>query len=192
LVSTIPGAGTVGGPAAAAAINLVGWLVGTGLDIERYETLKQEINAMNRGVPPDGEKPMDVASAFIGTSLAALIAHRRNELYETAHMIRRSLGPGIGQETYRARMADLEAVVATWDGLRKIDPIETAKGLAKSHDALVEAVNSSKVNMSDLVQKLQDFGSKISDLQTALTAASGSGKSAAASPTSSSSSKKGS
>jgi hypothetical protein len=172
LLGTVPGMGSAAGSVGEAAINVFGWLVGTGFDIQRFETLKKFANYVDQSVDSDGAKSMDVISAYLGTSIATLVADRRNTLYPEAQAIRRTLIPGIGPETYRARLADLESITATMDGLRQVDPITTAKGLAIAHKALVDAINSAKPDLQSLIKALGDLKDKVSALQSAISAAS--------------------
>jgi hypothetical protein len=44
IISTAGGAGAVAGPAVTAGVNRLGWMVGTALDIQRYEPLKGAVN----------------------------------------------------------------------------------------------------------------------------------------------------
>jgi hypothetical protein len=175
-VGAAAGPGTVVAPIVAAGINVVGWLVGTSLDIQRFEALRDAVNLVDKPVEPTREKPMEIFAGELTLHLKALIGRRRTQLYLDAQLIRAELGPRISPETYKLRLADLEAVLATYEGLRLSDPEGAAKGLPAAHAALVKAVNNPKLDIGALVQTLGDFKDKATVLETAITAASAPGK----------------
>lgn len=179
-VGAAAGPGTVVAPIVAAGINVLGWLVGTSLDIQRFEALRDGVNLVDKPVAPTNEKPMEIFAAELTIHLEALVAKRRTQLYLDAHLIRAQLGPGIGPETYKVRLADLEMVLATYEGLRLSDPEGAAKGLPEAHAALVKAVNNPKPDIGALVQSLGDLKDKVTALETAVTTGSAPPKSATA------------
>src|SRR5262249_52327611 len=71
------------GAAAPAAINVLGWLVGTALDEQRFETLKRAVNTVNRPLP-NGRKPLVVVADFVGDDLSALAIERQTGLLKEA------------------------------------------------------------------------------------------------------------
>jgi hypothetical protein len=178
-VAAAAGPGTVVAPIVAAGINVLGWLVGTSLDIQRFEALRDGVNRVDQPVEPTKEKPMEIFAAELTIHLTTLVGKRRNQLYFDAQLIRAELGPHISPETYKVRLADLETVLATYEGLRLSDPEGAAKGLPEAHAALVKAVNNPKPDIGALVQTLSDFKDKVAALETAITAASAPAKSAA-------------
>ncbi|WP_428671100.1 hypothetical protein [Reyranella sp.] len=178
-VGAAAGPGTVVAPIVAAGINLAGWLVGTSLDIQRFQALRDAVNRVDKPVAPTNEKPMDIFAAELSVHLTSLVGKRRTRLYLAAHVIRAELGPGLGPETYKARLADLGAVLATYEGLRLSDPEGAAKALPAAHAALVEAVNNPKLDIGALMQALGDLKDKVTALETAIAAASTPAKAAA-------------
>ena len=172
LISAVPGTGTVAAPVVSAAINVFGWLVGTAFDQQRFGTLKNAVNLVDRPAGPTDEKPMVVIAGLLDVSIAGIVAKRRNQLFADAAVVRAKIGPGIGEETYRTRLADLESILAKLEELRRSDPSAAAQGLATTHKALVDAVNHPRLDMEALVKALGDFKDKVATLQTALEAAS--------------------
>lgn len=172
------GVGATAAPVIGVGINLFGWLVGTALDQQRYEALRKAVDYVDKPLD-NGEKPMQVFANALGTSLTALTLRRRNQLLADADLVRAKIGPGMSEETYRARLADLELLLANVDALRKTDPMAAAQGLAKAHEELVKAVNNPKIDFAQLVKTLGDLKEKVSALQSALeatTPAAGSSK----------------
>lgn len=171
-VGAAAGPGTAVAPIAAAGVNVAGWLVGTSLDIQRFQALRDGVNRVDTPVDPTGEKPMEIFAGALTLHLTALVSRRRTQLYSNAQLIRARLGPQISPETYKVRLADLEAVLTTYEGLRLSDPAGAAKGLPAAHSALVEAVNNPKLDIGALVQSLNDFKDKVTALEAAIAASS--------------------
>lgn len=182
LVSNAGGQGALAAAAIKAGINLLGWMVGTALDIQRFNALKAAVNAMNE--PEKEGKPFNVVVMSIAQQVNRLADRRRRLLEKDITALKASLGPQIGEETYRLRLADINSMAAVVDALNQASAIDAANGLMLAHLQLVLAVNSPKPNVQTLANTLKALGEKVSALQTAL--------GTAASATSSSSGKKGS
>lgn len=178
LAAVVPGGGVAAGTIATAGVNVFGWLVGTALDEQRYLALRDAVRLVDKPIGPTNAKPMDVLSKLIEADLKKLISKRAEQLYSDAADVRAKIGPGIGEDNYRARLTDLEAILAKLEALRKSDPT-AARDLATTHKALVDAVNDPKLDLGKLVKELGEFKDKVATLQTALDSASapaGSGK----------------
>jgi ElaB/YqjD/DUF883 family membrane-anchored ribosome-binding protein len=78
----------------------------------------------------------------------------------------------MSDETYRGRLADLNAMTATLDALNQSSGKAAANNLIKAHEHLVKAVNAYQPDLSDLVKALGDLKDSVTALQTALTSAS--------------------
>ena len=162
-----PGAGVV----APAAVNLIGWLVGTGLDQQRFDSLRAAVNVV--GKPgADGVKPIHSIAATLGIGLQTISAARQQVLYEETNVLVSGLGPSLGDAAYRQRLSAAQAQLAMLDGLRRSDPTGTAQALETAHDALVAAVNDPSRSYPGLLKALSDFKAKAEALQTAFAATS--------------------
>jgi hypothetical protein len=159
-----PGVSTV----APAIVNIVGWLVGTALDQQRFDSLKAAITAV--GTPQaNGNIPINTVAMTLGDGLLALSTERQTVLGNEADALVKPLGPSLSDAAYRQRLSDAQAVVVVLDGLRRADPIAAAKGLVKAHKALVAAVNDPSRNYPALLKAVGDFVDQATALQTALT-----------------------
>lgn len=161
-----PGVGAV----APAAVNLLGWMVGTALDQQRFDTLKAAVNAVGRPLPPPSNlKPINIVVGRLVDAVATVSLKRRIVLYEEASIMTRQLGPGLGgRDTYKQHLVDTEAVVATLNGLRTNDPEQARKKLADAHQALVDAVNDPMRGYPDLIKAINNFITEASALKKAL------------------------
>ncbi|UYN93888.1 MAG: hypothetical protein KIT25_17790 [Enhydrobacter sp.] len=168
------GVGVTAAPVIAAGVNLFGWLVGTALDIQRYETLRNAVNAVDAPAKND-VKPMKTIANTLQGELVVLMEVRQGKLLDEAALVRRRIGPGNSDETYRTRLADLEALLAAVEDLRKADPAAAAQGLAKAHEELVAAVNNPKIDFEQLIKSLGELKDKVEAVQKALSEASGAG-----------------
>ncbi|MBI2715473.1 MAG: hypothetical protein HYX37_13625 [Rhizobiales bacterium] len=170
LVSEAGGVGAAAGAAVKAGINLLGWIVGTALDIQRFNTLKAAVNEMN--TPVRKGKPFNVVVMAIAQQVRTLAQQRRELLQDDITALKASLGPQISEETYRLRLADVNAMSAALDALNQSSVSEAANALMLAHLQLVLAVNSSNPNIQNLTNTLKALGDKASALQTALSTAS--------------------
>lgn len=157
-----PGAGAL----APAAVNLVGWVFGTALDQERFDTLKRGVNA--------AAGPVRSIATTLGIGLEAIDDARRMVLYEEARDLVARLGPSLGPAAYQQRLGQAEAMIGVLDGLRQADPAGAAASLAKAHDALVAAVNDPRRNEAALVKAIGTFLDQAAAVQAALSASPGS------------------
>lgn len=154
-----PGASTV----APAAVNLMGWIVGTALDEQRYDTLKDAVNAASTAI--------HTVATTLGIGLGALDDARRMVLYEETAALVKPLNSKLSAADYKQRLAQATTMIGVLDGLRQSDPAATTDSLAKAHDALVAAVNDPSRNYANLLKAMGDFADKASALQAALSAA---------------------
>lgn len=154
---------------APAAVNLIGWVFGTALDQQRFDSLKTAVNAV--GKPgANGIKPMDSVTRTLGLGLSAIDDARRRILFDEARTLRATLGPAMNDSAYRQRLTDSQAMLAVLDGLRKADPSGTATALGAAHDALVDAVNDPSRNYAALLTAVGLFADKAAALQAAFSA----------------------
>jgi hypothetical protein len=166
-VSKFPPYGTIAG----AGINLLGWVVGTSLDIQRFNSLKDGVNAV--GQPrKNGEIPFDAVVQAIAFQVNRYAEHRRDILGKNLADLSETLSPTISEELYRARLADIEAMTAVLEALNQTNAYSVANDLMAAHVQLVKAVNSGQPSLDELTTTLSTLGSDVSALQSALAAAS--------------------
>jgi hypothetical protein len=161
-----PGASIV----APAAVNAAGWLVGTALDQQRFESLKAGVIAASTA-RPGRSPPIEVIADRLGLGLAALSAERQAELISESHLLTNRLDRSLSDFDYRQGVSEAQTVVAMLDGLRRSDPKATTSALVEAHVALVAAVKDPRRNFESLVKAVGDFADKAAALQTALAAA---------------------
>jgi hypothetical protein len=162
------GAGTV----APAAINLIGWLAGTALDQQRFESLKAGVTAA--GTPlPNGEIPIDFVATAAGDGLYALSKERQAILIAEANALTRRIGPSLTDAAYREELSNAQGVLAALAALRHADPRAATAGLVKAHAALVAAVDDPSRNYPALLKAVGAFEDQAAALETALAAAGG-------------------
>jgi hypothetical protein len=165
-------------PLAGAAVNLFGWLVGTALDEQRFETLKTAVNEVNKPLPgstdanKDQRRPIHIVTDTLGKGLAALRDARQVVLYKEADMQAKGLNGSLSDPAYKQRMSDTQTTLAALNALRKADPKGAAKDLAKAHDELVTAVNDPSRSRASLAKAIGDFVDKVSSVQAAMSALS--------------------
>ncbi len=167
-VSKIPPYGTIAG----AGINLLGWLVGTGLDIQRFQSLKEGVNAVGTPNVKVGGRPFDVVVLAIATEVNHYSQQRREILTDDLGDLAATLSPNISEELYRARLADIEAITVVLEALNQSNAISVANDLMAAHAKLVKAVNSAQPSVDELTAALSTLGSDVSALQSALASAS--------------------
>jgi len=151
-----PGASVI----APAAVDLAGWLVGTGLDQDRFDSLRRGVHAAQR--------PIQNIAATLGTGLELISTQRRDIIFKDIEGTLKPMGPSLSEEAYREQLADAEAKFAVLNGLRRSDPAGAAESMAKAHDALVAAVDDPNRNYGNLLKALTDFTNKASALRDAL------------------------
>jgi hypothetical protein len=161
---------------APAAVNLIGWIVGTALDRQRFDSLKAGVIAVSTPFS-DGKHcavgkttPIDCVATEAGAGLYALALARREVLVKEVNVLTDPLGPSLTDAAYRQRFSDAQAVLAVLDGLRQADPNAAAAGLVKAHEALVAAVDDPSRNYPSLVKAVRDFADQAAALHSALTA----------------------
>jgi hypothetical protein len=161
--------GAAASTVAPAAVNLIGWLVGTALDQQRFDSLKAGVTAASTPLS-NGTIPINYVATEAGAGLFALSLERRKVLVAEANILNARLGPSLTEAAYRQGLSDSQAVVTVLDGLRRADPTAAAAALVKAHEALVAAVNDPNRNYPSLLKAVSDFTDQASTLHTALTA----------------------
>jgi hypothetical protein len=179
--------GTLAGPAnlaapgvgvlAPAAINFLGWVFGTALDQQRYDTLRTSINRVGQPLPdkdnPNPQSPIRVVTRRLGEGLQVLAVARMDALSREADILVQGLNQrALSDEAYRKQLAEAWTAAATIEALRRSDPQGAAADLADAHDKLVLAVNDPGRNYGSLLKALGEFGEKVSTVQAAMKAAS--------------------
>jgi hypothetical protein len=172
--------GAAAGKGVTAGFDMIGWLVGEELDDQRFDALKQAVNAV--GTAPDGgETAMKVVTNAIGQGLVLARDTRLTSLNEELDIDMARLGPGLGDAAYTQRLANSEALANSIEALRTADPAGTAAQINTAHEALVKAVNDPSRELPSLLTALEQFTGKAEALDGAFTA-SAAPKAAAAKP----------
>jgi hypothetical protein len=161
--------GAAASTVAPAAVNLIGWMVGTALDQQRFDSLQAGVIAASTPLP-SGEIPINYVARTAGAGLFALSEARQEALISEVKVLIQPLGPSLTDATYRQGLSAAEAVVTVLDGLRQTDPTAAAAGLAKAHEALVAAVNDPTQNYPSLLKAVGDFANQAAALHIALAA----------------------
>lgn len=167
--AVVPGASTV----APAAVNLVGWLFGTALDQQRFDSLKSAVNAVGTA-PPNQQSPMSVVATTVGAGLFALSQARQTILVSEVQELSGQLQPALSDAAYQRGLGDTQSVLAVLDGLRQANPTAAAQALVKAHDALVAAVNDPANSYASLITAVGEFADQASALEAAIIATSAS------------------
>lgn len=160
--SGAPGIGAIAPPAVAA----LAWLVGTGLDQERY-------NALRWGVNHSASSVRTIATV-LGIGLDAINASRQEQLLSGIRELARLLGPQLSQTDYNARLALTEQRLSQLDALRHVNASRVATLLSRAHDKLLEAVNDPSRSIGDVARAIGEFADHAKALRDALAARSGS------------------
>lgn len=168
-----PGVGVL----APAAVNIVGWVFGTALDQQRYDTLRTSINRVGKPLPDEDHRnpqsPIRVVTQTLGEGLRVLAMARMQALSHEARLLIIGLNDRTwSDEAYRKQLGDAWTAAATVEALRRADPEGAAADLADTHDKLVKAVNDPNRHYGSLLKALGDFGEKVSAVQAAMAAAS--------------------
>jgi hypothetical protein len=161
--------GAAASTVAPAAVNLLGWVVGTALDQQRFDSLKAGVTAASTPLA-NGAIPIDYVATAAGIGLVALSKARQEVLLAEVNDWIARLGPSMTDAAYRQGLSDAQAVVAVYYGLRHADPTAVAAGLVKAHQALVAAVDDASRNYPSLVKAVGDFADQAAALQTGLAA----------------------
>jgi hypothetical protein len=163
--------GAAASTVAPAAVNLIGWIVGTALDQQRFDSLKAGVIAVSTPLPDkENTIPIDYVATVAGAGLFTLALAQREVLKKEIDILTNPLGPSLTDAGYQQRLSNAQAVVAVLDGLRQTDPAAAAEGLIEAHKALVAAVNDPNQNYATLVEAVRDFADQAAALRTALTA----------------------
>ncbi|MFO1060971.1 MAG: hypothetical protein U1E53_28860 [Dongiaceae bacterium] len=159
-----PGASVV----APAAISFAGWVVGTALDQQRFDSLKAAVNAVGtKG--PNGAAPIASVAAAVGAALDRVSVARQRILADEISDTIDPLGKSVVSEAeYRSQLTGAQGQLAVLNGMRDANPGATTGALVTAHDELVAAVNDPSRNYAALVVALSNFQSKAAALQSAL------------------------
>jgi hypothetical protein len=160
-----PGASVV----APAGVNVIGWVFGTALDQQRFDSLKAAVNAVGTK-QANGVKPIHSVVTTLGIGLETLSDARRMVLFEETDALVSGLGPSLSDTAYRQQLSNAQAEIAVLDALRGANPTETTTALETAHDALVAAVNDPSRSYPSLVKAVNDFKNKAAALQAAFAA----------------------
>ena len=160
-----PGAGIV----APAAINFAGWLVGTALDQQRFDSLKHAVHAV--------QQPIHSVATTLGAGLELINDQRRRIIKGDIDASATPMAPSLSEADYRQQLTDLEAKLAVLNALRRSEPATAAESMAQAHEALIKAVDDPQRNYGSLVKALNDFSQKVGALRDALATAAKLGKS---------------
>jgi len=161
-----PGISTV----APAFVNVVGWLVGTALDQQRFDSLKAAVTIASTP-QANGKAPIDTVATTLGSGLLALSSRRQTVLSDELDALVTPLGPAMTPSAYQQRLIEAQAVVSVLDGLRKADPTAAAAGLVKAHAALAAAVDDPSANYPNLLKSVSEFADQATALEAALATA---------------------
>jgi hypothetical protein len=165
-VIPVPIVGTV----APAAINLFGWLVGVALDEQRFDTLKDAVDKVDKKAGP--AKPMESIGNAIALGIEEVVNKRKRVLWQEAENVVSQIGPHLGDEAYSRKLTDLQTILDALNSLRALDPESAGAGMAKAHEELAMAVDDPHRNLGTLIGALSTFATQASALRTALTPAS--------------------
>jgi hypothetical protein len=176
--------------AVSAGINVFGWLVGTALDEQRYDTLRKAVLTVGLPPPPEDKKsvprlangcynpdttppvpraPIRVITDTLCTGLETLAAQQRLSLRASAFALLDAVNDGsLTNAEYTKALGDAQAAFANLEALRKANPGSAANGLADAHDKLVEAVQNPTKNYTALMKAIGDFADKVSAAVAAL------------------------
>ena len=156
--------------AAPAVVSFAGWVFGTALDQQRFDSLKAAVTAAGTA-PPGKDSPIAAVTKRLGAGLVALRDQRAAVAQQEVDRLSRRLQPSLSDSDYRQGLSDLKAAVAVQYGLTQSDPTETATALAQAHDALLAALEDPKRNYPALLKAVNDFASQATALRNALAAA---------------------
>lgn len=161
---------------APAAINAMGWVFGTALDQQRFDSLRTAVNHVGKPLPteanPNPNSPIRVVTGRLGKGLSTLTDARIRALSREAGLLAAGLSSRpLSDEAYRKQLAEAWAAAATADALQRSNPRGAAADLADAHDKLVEAVNDPGRSYGSLLKAVGEFGEKISAVHAAMTAA---------------------
>lgn len=160
-----PGVDTV----APAVVNLAGWVFGTALDQDRFDSLKAAVTAV--GTPnADKQIPIHVVATTLGDGLLALNLARRAVLVREINFQKAKIGPALSEAAYQQQLTSVNSLVSVLEGLRQADATAAAQALSMAHDALVAAVHDPKRNYPALQSAVDSFTSKAAALRTAMAA----------------------
>jgi hypothetical protein len=178
VASTANGAPPGASAAVSASINVFGWLVGTALDQQRYESLKRAVTDIGLPLPKD-KPPYPEPSPFrrvanaLGDGLDAIRLDRLHLVQREVRLLVNGLNlRQWADDAYRKRLADAQSALAAANALRRADPVGTAQELAKAHDKLVKAVEDPQNDYAAFMKAVGDFAEKASAMEAALRALS--------------------
>jgi hypothetical protein len=160
LIGAVPNPAVVAsGAAVGASLNIFSWLVGQGLDAERFSTLRRDVNR--------AAGPVATIAKALTFSLDAISNETHQVLYETGKQLTKGLGPNT--KDYAARQLETRRVQASIRELESVTPSSVTTALVTAHNALRDAVNNPKQDLSNLISAVDQFADLAQALRGALT-----------------------
>jgi hypothetical protein len=139
-----------------AVINLVGWIIGTALDNERFHALSWAVNTQQKNVA--------TIATGLGDHMDDVIRAHDSLLFGDANKAAERVGPA--SRNYVAAYDGVGTSVADINSL-KANPRKTAQALIDAHDKLVDAVNDPNRQLQSLEQDVAKFAELASALRDA-------------------------
>jgi len=192
--AAVPGASAV----VSAGINVFGWLVGTALDEQRYDTLRKAVALVGQPLKaelsdeekkaaekarlqchkpdPDFDRAHPRSAIRIVTDalcngLLAMTSTQRDILSHKADALLDGLNTGKWTGgAYARALSDVQATLAAQDALRRANPGSAANRLADAHDDLVRAIDNPKTKYTAFIKAVGEFVDQVSALETAIKA----------------------
>ena len=175
-----------------AGINIFGWLVGTALDEQRFDTLRKAVTAVGMPLPPADESasprsrnvcydpipgtkqaaraPMRLVTDTLCWGVETLASQQREILQQQAMALLNGINDGTWSNSeYAKALSDAQAAFAALDTLRRAHPGAAANALADAHDKLVKAVQDPNKSYPALMKAVGDFADKVSTAEAELT-----------------------
>jgi hypothetical protein len=158
------------GQAAPAAISLLGWIGGTALDQQRFDSLRNAVLRVETPVKEGDKPPIFVAGETVGIALEWVSGARRKVLYQEADILSWRLGPSLTEDAYRQRVTEVNALVGTLEGLRRNSPSASVTALENAHSALAAALRDPKPDVQALVKAVGELKTRVDALKSAMAA----------------------
>ena len=155
-LSGFPAAPAIAGAASGGLL----WIIGAGFDQQRHDALETATQA--------AAQPITTLSKTLEEILDRLRTERSRVVVERLNLLGRGLGPQLSRAEYGARLAIAEQLVAELEALRQTDPIATATGLVRAHDALVAALQDDSRQADAVSAAVTDFLEHAQSLREAL------------------------
>jgi hypothetical protein len=177
LASSIPSGPTAAaGVVLPAVIKFTTFTIGESLDQARFDTLKSALNAV--GTPAKGadRSPIQVvADDFVAKALKYITRARIELLFAQLNARKERINTDLARlspsrisiERYDTPVTNLEALTATLNSVRSIDPSAVANSMVKAHNDLRDAVNDPNTQYATLLKSITDFADQAEGLAKA-------------------------